>query len=224
MKILKIVLTLSLLIVSISSCNNEDETMNSSKENDPHLMVKECYKNYKQGLLSNNGGQTVRFVSQSGIDYYDKLLLDVIESDSTTVASKSMIDKLMILSLRWRLTPNQILELSESKESLFEYGVANGLIGQDIIESSELGRISISGDKATARIFKNGQEIPMQFKFVKEEGNWKFDVKYIIERSEAGLQQYLIQSGVSEEQYIMNVLSEMSESPVTDVIWNPIKN
>ncbi len=222
MKLMKYLFVFVVVAFSATSCENKEKKENTIQDMDPQFLVKNCYKNYKQGLLKGNGKLAIANINKAGMEYYDIIMDYVLEADSTTVTAMPLIDKLMILSLRWRSNPNDLIKLKESGINLFEYGVNMGFIGQEAISNSELGSITFKDNIATARVINNGREIPMQFKFVKEEGKWKFDVKYVMMQTGYGLQQFIGQSGMSEEEYMMDLLSKMSSKPLSNDVWKPI--
>ncbi len=224
MKLLKYLSVLAFVfaVFVVSGCQEEEKKKGVSEIMNPDFLVKDCYSNYKQGLLKSDGKLAIANINKSGIEYYDILMDYVMEADSSTIASMPLIDKLMILSLRWRSNPNDLIKLRESGMNLFEYGVNNGFIGQEAVSNSTLGKITFNEDVATARVFNNGQEIPMQFKFIKENGKWKFDVKYVMMHTGYGLQQFVVESGMTEEEYILDLLSKMSAKPMSNEMWHPI--
>lgn len=214
---------LMIFTISLFSCNKADEKTEPSNTISQEILVKNCYKAYQSALLSGDGKTSLKLINQAGIDYYDAIFKYVLEADSETVATMPLMDKLMILSLRFRTDRNTLLRMEKNGESIYEYGVNQGLVGANSVRQAELGTIMISDNEATARVLQNGQEIPMQFKFVKEDNKWKFDAKYMLVQTGFALQQYLVEKGVSEDDFIQETLEKMSSKPVDDEIWHPIK-
>lgn len=214
---------LMIFTISLFSCSKSEEKAELSNMISQEVLVKNCYKAYQDALLAGDGKTSLKLINQGGIDYYNALFKYVLEADSETVAIMPLMDKLMVLSLRFRTDRNTLLRMDKNGESLYEYGVNQGLVGTNSIKQAELGTILINNDVATARVLQNGQEVPMQFKFVKEDNKWKFDAKYMLVQTGFALQQHLVEKGISEDDFIIETLEKMSAKPVENGIWHPVK-
>lgn len=213
---------LTFMLFCFSSCENKSEESPKQAEVKPEVLIKNCYAGYKKSLLDGDGKTTVEYVNKAGIDYYSAILDYVMEADSERVASLPLIDKLMVLSLRMRTSDKKLREM-KTGEDLFIYGVNRRFIGNEGVRASELGEIILHPDRATAKVLRNGQEIPMQFKFLKEDGKWKFDVKYMLVNTGYGLQQVIVQKGISEEEYVKELLTNINmSSDIPADIWEPV--
>ncbi|MFY7734196.1 MAG: hypothetical protein ACOVSR_11990, partial [Bacteroidia bacterium] len=72
-------------------------------------LVIKAFENYKSAILNDKGEEAVKHVDSRTIKYYTDVLALVISADSAKVDSLSILDKLMVFSIRHRTTKNDIL-------------------------------------------------------------------------------------------------------------------
>lgn len=212
------------VIFTLTSCDKVDENKVDIVVVNDEALIRNCYAHYKNGLLNRDGKATAKYVNESGLAYYEAIFDYALTADSQAVAVLPIMDKLMVLSFRRKLNEATFLTIEKENTPIFEYAVDNGFVGMEAIQNSEIGEITITNNTAITTVLSNGKEMPVQFRFVKVGGKWKFDAKFITMHVSKGLNHYLVQSGKTENEYIMNILTQIApDKAIEATIWEPIK-
>ncbi|MGI9545359.1 MAG: hypothetical protein ACR2MX_19005 [Cyclobacteriaceae bacterium] len=183
--------------------------------------VKGCFSIYKSALLAGNGLEAVEEIDQNTLDYYKTILDHTLRSDSAKVASLDFMDKLIVIRVRDLMTLEEVSALDES--SFFVYAVDNGMIGKEGVANLELGIVELNGSSAKGQVIAGGQPAPIHFDFFKEQGNWKIDLTSIFGVSQAALQKVIADSGMTENEFIFQVLEMLTGKQPGKEVWQPMK-
>lgn len=181
--------------------------------------VRDCFTSYRDAILNQRGSEAVEKVNQATLDYYERVRGLALSAPEQEVRNLSTIDKMMVLLLRHRL-PLDLLRGMNGRE-LFSYGVNRGWIGKEDVMEAELGTIRVSGEQASAVYIKGGQRTPLKYQFTKEGGQWKIDLTTIMPAVNQALKQLIQQQGVSEEEFLFDILEAISGEKVSPQIWQP---
>lgn len=206
-----IIVFLCVILISVG-CN----TPKSDEE-----QVQECFSNYKTALQDQNGKSALDYVDKSTINYYEEMLQYAIEADSLDINKMSLMDKITILSIRHKISPQEIMRMDG--KALFIYAINNGMIGSNSIDKITLSTIKIKESTADGYLMANGQELPMAFEFKKEDTEWKINLTSIFDISETGLKQAAYIRNLKENEFIVTTISEINKKKVSDNIWHPIQ-
>lgn len=181
--------------------------------------VRDCFTSYKEAILSQRGSEAVERVNQATLDYYERMRGLALSAPEQEVRSLSTSDKMMVLLLRHRL-PLDLLRGMNGRE-LFSYGVNQGWIGKEEVMQADLGTIRVSGDQATAVFIKGGQRTPLNYRFTKEGGQWKLDLTATMAIVNQALKQLIQERGVSEEEFLFEIMEAVTGKKVSPQIWQP---
>lgn len=183
--------------------------------------VKATFENYKTAILNNKGEEAAQHVDSRTLQYYADILELVKTADSLKVASLTLLDRLMVLSVRHRTPREQIL--SYDGRQLFIYAVQEGMVGKESVQRNAVGEVNVDDSFAKGRFISNGNETPFFFHFYKEDKKWRLDLTSLFPLSEAAFHQMVKESEMSENEFILLILSLVSnETPQSD-LWQPIK-
>jgi hypothetical protein len=183
--------------------------------------VKQTFSNYKQSILKGDGDEAVKWVNNKTIAYYGEMLGLALDADSARVADLDLMDRLTVLSLRHRMTRDEISGMDGKQ--LFVHSIKKGMVGKNTVANVEIGDVKVEGEQAKGQLQANGQKSPLNFGFTKENGQWKLDLTSLFEPTMAGLKQMIAGQGMTENEFIVRALEMSSGKPVTNVIWSPLK-
>jgi hypothetical protein len=188
------------------------------QESDEEL-VRKSFDSYSKSLVDNNGEDVIKFVDSRTIKYYSDILDLVKNADSTKVEALSLIDKMMVLTIRHRVSKEDIL--SFNGEKLLIYAIKSGMIDKGGAANISIGKVTIDNDFAKAQLISYGQESPYFLHFYKE-GQWKFDLTSTFSIAIPVLQKMADEFGGSDK-FILVALKQLTgKSPGHD-IWHPIR-
>lgn len=184
------------------------------------VLIKKVFDGYKAALLAEDGAKAVTYVDGNTINYYSKMKELALTGDSAEVASLEMIDQLMIIMIRHKITKTAITSMSG--RDLFIYGVDKGLLGSKI-PMGDIGNIQVSSHKAKAQFISNGTPTPIYFDFNQENKVWKLDLTSIFPVSNIVFQQIVAQTGLDEQGTILYLVERSTGKKPAANIWHPIR-
>jgi hypothetical protein len=203
---------LVLLLVLTTSCNGQKKEEKS---------VRDAFYNYKSAILNNKGDEAVRYVDSRTIKYYSDILELAKNADSIQVISLSLLDKLMVFSIRHRTSKEDIL--SFDGKGLLVYALKSGMVGKNNVANFSVGEVTIVGDFAKGQLIANGQKTPFYFHFYKEEGQWKIDLTSLFSVSTITFKKMVEDSGQNENEYLFSILEMLTGNKPGQEIWEKVK-
>lgn len=183
--------------------------------------IHKCFEEYKSAILKEKGNEAVGKVSKSTIAYYEKSRVEALEADSATVANLTVIDKIMVLTLRSKMSANELSAMNG--RTLFEYSVDQGMVGKNSVANGSIGEIKMKGENAEGYIAINGEVSPIFFLFSQENGEWKIDLTSVFDVSNEGMKQMIDATGYAENDYVIMVLQMATGAELSSSIWQPLK-
>lgn len=190
------------------------------KESKEDAAILECFNSYKSAILNDKGEKAVDLVDSRTISYYSEILEKVKTSDSTTINSMNIMDKLMVFSIRHRTSKEDIM--SFDGKQLLVYAIQQGMVGKNSVANNEVGSISVNEDFAKGQAVINGKPEELFYHFYKEEGKWKMDLTSLFPAGTAAFELMAEQSGMEENEYLFLLLEMTSGDEVSDSIWDTI--
>jgi hypothetical protein len=179
------------------------------------------FSEYKSAILQADAERALQAVDSSTLQYYSDVLNHALHSDESTVRALSTMDLLMVMTIRHRLTPEQIKGMDAS--SLFKHGVANGWTGKEGVMGVEVVRVDVDGRVAAATFTSNGAESPVPFQFDKEGDEWKIDLTSIMGAGSSAFSQMAEQQGITDVELVSMLLEMVSGEKVdAESMWIPV--
>ncbi|MBN1952703.1 MAG: hypothetical protein JW801_15990 [Bacteroidales bacterium] len=182
--------------------------------------IRSCFEGYRSAILAAQGEKALDWVDKSTIRYYERMLELVFTADKTTVEQLGFMDRMMVLTIRYRVDP-ELLRRMDGK-SLFIYAVNQGMIGKNSVSGLELGNVKVSGDSAKGIMESNGQASPYFFQFDREADGWKIDLTSVMKPAEDALCAYLKAQDIQENDFIFMALEMLGENPPGESLWDPV--
>ncbi|WP_299258650.1 hypothetical protein [uncultured Aquimarina sp.] len=183
-------------------------------------LVRESFNSYKTSILNDKGEEAVNFVDSRTISYYNKILETTKKADSLTLNSLGILDKLMVISIRYRTSKKDILSF-DGKELLI-YAIKEGMVGKNSVINTEIGSVEIDEDFAKGQFISNGKKAPFYFHFYKEDNNWKVDLTSIFPVGAMAFKKMIEDNGEEENKYLLQLLELMTGKKPVNEIWKPI--
>lgn len=183
--------------------------------------VREAFDNYKSAILNDKGEEAVKYVDSRTIKYYGDILELVKNADSAKVASLSLLDKMMVFTIRHRVPKKDIL--SFDGKGLLVYAIKSGMVGKNSVANNSIGEVTIDNDFAKGQFIANGQKAPFYFHFYKEEGQWKIDLTSIFSVSTMAFKKMVEDSGLNENEYLFSLLEMLTGIKPGKEIWEKVQ-
>ncbi len=183
-------------------------------------LVRKSFDNYKSAILNDQGEEAVKYVDSRTIKYYSEILEQVKTADSLKVESLSILDKLMVFSIRHRTSKDDIL--SFDGKSLLIYAIKSGMVGKNSVANNSIGDIIIENDFAKGQFLFNGRKAPVYFHFYKEVGLWKIDLTSLFPLSESALEGVVEANETDSTEYIFSILEQLTGNRPGSEIWQPV--
>ena len=184
-------------------------------------LVRKVFDSYKSAILNDKGEEAVKFVDSRTIKYYNDILDVVKNADSAKVENHSILDKIMVFSIRHRTSKEDIL--SFDGKSLLIYAIKSGMVGKNSVANNSIGDVTIDGNFAKGQFVVSGQKAPFYFHFYKEDQQWKIDLTSLFPISTSALKKMADDSGKNENDYIFGLLEMITGTKPGKEIWQPIK-
>jgi len=183
-------------------------------------LVRKSFENYKKAILNDNGDEAVKYVDSRTIKYYSEILELVKTADSTKVETLSILDKVMVFSVRHRTSREDIL--SFDGKSLLVYAIKSGMVGKNSVSNNSIGDVTINNDFSKGQFIANGQKAPFYLHFYKEDEQWKIDLTSLFTVSEMALKKMIEETGQNENEFIFSLLKMITGKKTDHEIWKPM--
>lgn len=183
-------------------------------------LVRKAFDAYKTAILNDKGEDAADLVDSRTIQYYQQALDQVRTADSATVRSLSLMDRLMVFSIRHRTPKEDILRFDG--RALYVYAVQSGMVGKNSVAGNSIGEVVVEGTFAKGRFLVGGEETPFQFHFYKEEERWKLDLTSLFPISTMAFQTMVEDSGQEENEFLFTLLEKITGRKPGPEVWQPV--
>jgi hypothetical protein len=199
---------ISLVFISLSAQGVKDD-------------VRATFEHYKAAIMADDGPEAIKYVDQRTLDYYGRILHSSLVDDSIAVDRLGLLDKLMVLSLRYRTPKIKLLAFNGSE--ILIYAIESGMVGKNSVMGNTIGEVTLGDSKSEGQLVVNGNPTPVNLDFYEETDGWKVDITSIFELSETAFRQMVEESGQSENEFLQMVLDMVGGGKPFNPIWNPVK-
>lgn len=149
----------------------------------------------------------VELLDTSAADYYERLRDVALHGDVTVLEALAPTDQLQALFLRLTVDLNELEEMS-GRQILLK-AVHERWIGQDLRRTDEIRELVVTGDAATGRLYKFGQEDRpdrgRQY-FRRENGEWRVELRGERERLQQDFEAFVARSGLGPSEAAFFIL------------------
>jgi len=167
-----------LAVFSMTSCDRLSPTSEQAQ-------VLGVFNAWKEAMINHQTNQALAYIPHHVDDYLHRLNSNATASASAanTPASQSPgVDLLLRTALEKRVPADLRANLTLS--ALLQRISDRNLFNPRDIREIALGRVSITGDRASAEVYYQGMLTALRLPFVKEGGAWKIDVMGILPYAE----------------------------------------
>jgi hypothetical protein len=206
--------TLSLLILLVTITSDVAQT------NDK-VEIRSIFDVYTSAILNDQPEEALNAIDNKTIDYYKNILAEVKNADSSKISAMSLIDKITVLGVRARATKQEILDMKGS--DVFIFAIKNGMVGKNSVVNNSVGDIIIDKNFAKGELLVNGKKTPVFFHFYKENDGWKLNLTELFSLGNVSLKQLVKESGKTENEYLIEILSLLTGKTLSYEIWHPIE-
>jgi hypothetical protein len=189
-------IVLCALLATTAACSS------SSSKADSPASVAASYSAYTKAVSAKSGQAAADLLTQSSLQYYDRMRTLALDANAATLARQRLIDQLGVLTMRAALDPAVLRKASP--HDIIQTGVEKGLISSGQLATSGLQQIRVNGDTATAVLKSSTGSSPIRFH--REDGRWKFEVTSLLDPVESALSAAAAQQKVSANKLIYNVM------------------
>jgi hypothetical protein len=197
-------------------------TTNSAvAQSDDKTDIKKVFESYKSAILNDNAEEALQAIDNKTRDYYINILHVTKSADSLTIASTSLVDKITILGIRARASKEEIIKMQGTDAFLF--AIRKGMVGKNSVINNSVGEISIDKNFAKGELLVQGKATDVFFHFYKETAGWKFNLTELFALGNMTLKLMVEDSGKSENEFLLEILSALSGKELTNDIWKPIE-
>jgi len=196
-------------------------TLQLAAQNIDKKLVLVSFEKYKEYILNDNGEEAIKYLDSRTKKYYNDILKDVINADSNRIEKLSLMDKMMILIIRQRVSKEEILNMNGEK--LLIYAINNGMVGKNRASKNGIRNIYINKNFAKAELEASEKNNPIYFHFYKEDGIWKIDLTALFNISNQAMKMLVEQSNQSENEYLLYLIELVSKKAIIETIWQPIE-
>jgi len=184
-------------------------------------LVRKSFDNYKSSILNDKGEEAVKYVDSRTIKYYSDILELVKTADSSKVETLSILDKIIVFSIRHRTSKEDVL--SFDGKTLLVFAIKSGMVGKNSVANNSIGDVTIDSSFAKGQFIANGNKGPFYFHFYKEEQLWKIDLTSLFPVSTTAFKKMADDSGQNENEYLFSLLEMITGNKPNSQIWQPIK-
>jgi hypothetical protein len=186
----------------------------------PEEEILRCFADYRAAMLGDDGAAAAELVSSRSIEYFGEMQRLALYASSETVRLQSLTNQLQILTFRHRIDAEKLRSMSPKQ--LFAYTVSRGWTGKDGAIELELGEIRVEGDLASAEVLRNGHSTPIEYRYVREQNRWLWDLRPALEESNRGFELLATQRETDEESLLLSLVESTSGRKTPPTIWNPL--
>ncbi len=222
---------LAVALVFTSACGgSEDEFPATGDEraasiSDAHYAeeeenVRDAFLDYREALLSQDGAEAAQYLSTESLEYYERLGRHALYSNKRELHRLRAVDLLTVVMLRHMVPANRLAKMSGSE--IVGFAVDRGIVGDKSVAVQEPGEITVSTDRAVVEVLTSGEPGP-SLTFRLEGGTWKLDFTDVLAAADLAFQQLVKKTGLTEDQFILQMAESVSGKSISNKIWNPPK-
>ena len=165
-----------LAALTLTSCGRFGQTSEQGK-------VKQAFNGWKEALINHKTDEALTYIPSHVDDY-----LHTLNSASAPVAAHAPasqspgVDLLLRTALDKKVPAD--LRANLSLGALVQRIADRNLFNPRDVREIDLGRVSITGDRASAEVYYQGTLTALRLPFIKENGAWKIDVMALLPYAE----------------------------------------
>jgi hypothetical protein len=197
------VLILAVLALATASCGR-------SGQNNQTAAVTSAFHTWKSAVLNRQTSQAMTYIPRD-VDHYLAILntepASPVEGKAAVVSPSPGVDLLLRTALDKKV-PSP-LRANLTLAVLWQRITDRHLFNPRDLKEINLGRVSISGDHASADIYYEGSLTALRLPFIREDGAWKIDVMAILPYAEVLMRVDRAIKGETESQQVDQLVTKL---------------
>ncbi len=188
---------------------------------DEKALVQTTYQTYRNALLQNNGKSAWKSIDLRTKDYYNDIVRDCLSLKRADLDRLDLLSKIMILRIRLEYREDELKTFDG--ESIFVIAIQKGWVSKSTAQSiNKMEIIKIEQNMAKGYL-KQAPDFPL-FHFVKETDGWKLALWKSFEYGNMALKETIKNKGMSEDEFLAIILSQISKYKVDERVFDgPLK-
>ncbi|HLP13543.1 MAG TPA: hypothetical protein VK177_16525 [Flavobacteriales bacterium] len=199
----------------------------------PEVLIRQTFQTYKNAILHEEYHKAASCLDSKTIAYYGSILEHVRYSDSVTIGSMAIMDKLAILMSRSVFTKQDISEVNG--ESFFALLLSKNVVEKESMVSSLIGEVEIDGNFAIGELLTKelekkkkegqvkGEAIP-KVQFYLEGEKWKLNLTSLMEKVNVVFRNMLAKKGADENKTLYEMVLLEPGKLNNKNLWEPLMN
>jgi len=166
------------ILTGLTSCSRSHEVAGAAQ-------VKKAFESCKTGLINNQMDQVMACIPANVNDYLNQLKSNEKKVSPVPPSAPSTspgVDLLLKTALQKRVPDDLRADLTFN--ILLQKIAAKHLLNLREVQSIDLGRIYVNGDRASGEIYYQGTLTALRMPFIQENGNWKINILAILPYAE----------------------------------------
>jgi len=190
--------------------------------------VEAVFERYKQALIAGDGATAQALVDAQTLQTFERLRALALGGSQEEVRRLSFIERLLVVSMRHALEREEIETMDLA--ALIETAMGEGWIAPQTLAQLDVGEIVVEGDRARGEAISGLQppaseqsadaEVELYYRFVREEGEWKFQFASLIETLDALVAELTAALGTDEDQLIFMLVESFTGRRVLPEVWS----
>lgn len=191
---------------------------------DTKARCQEVFEQYLEADERGDGEAILQLIDPLNIEHAEQVLDLARHGSGPTIRNRTAADRLVIGFLRARFKPEELAKLDgrtlvKMKYDTGLYGVEDG---EDDVEIT-LGRFTIRKPRASAELLADGQRTGIRIEFVKVDDRWLVNDEWFDEFFNQNLPKVTRFFRVSEDQFLLNLISRAVGRQVKADVWDTPK-
>jgi hypothetical protein len=200
--LIRLVLCLPLLVAGCGSSVSGGGP--SSAAPDDTGAVHAAFETYTKAALAKDGATAQSVLADTVSAYYDEARKLALTAGDEQLAGVPVTQRLTVYVLRAEIKPEVLRDGTPA--DLLKTSFDQGLVGEDGIAKLDLGKVTVTGDKATAQALVGGKEAPYSIEFLRQQGVWKVDIAPLMALADEGFTTAAKQQGTTVDAMVDGIL------------------
>lgn len=189
----------------------------------PASSVPQSFESLKAALRTGNGKEAASLVTPATLRMYEKCRKLALNSSNTDFETLSQLEVLLIFQLRW-LLDKKTLQSMNGKE-VFSWGVDEGMVKKQTLESIQLDNVQVEGKKAVSTLFNGGKPVTdLVLYFELNNKIWQLDLARILNASDAALAGLRKKTGKTKTELALFLIEHTYKKEIPpEIVKGPLK-
>ena len=142
--------------------------------------VKSVWAAYRKAMVGIDGATAASLLSANTVAYYEKIRKLALYAPHRRLKSHSILDRLLVYQIRHFHGAAKVSSMTARQ--VIAWTIDAGLSSSGDMRTLDIGVPRVTGGVAIAPVLHNGRRVTRRFRFVREAGNWRFDLMPLVEQ------------------------------------------